>query len=331
MRDLNTSAMSRRLVFRIATAGIWLLAIPGCAGSASLPLYDTHAHFFSADTARYPQDLRGAREGEDHLRARIQEAPNTPERVLPVWEANGVEGGVAVQYAEVYKRDNSFVLDSGDRFPEKIAVVVILDPLSPESPDQLRRLVREHGVSGVRLTGGPADGSYPWLAAPGTQALWQVADELRLAVVVMPLPSELSVSALEAIAANAARFPNAQVVLDHVGWGRPGHDLDVLKSVVGKYENVSFKLTTVNLDRLHLEGDDAPAYVRQLVDLFGAGRVMWGSDFGRTPLPYSTMVDRLNAATIRLEPAERRSLMHDTGARVFRRQSPVRMRKEKQQ
>ena len=319
----NTPAISRRRAFRILAASTLLLVDTGCVGmsrSADALLYDTHAHFFSSDTARYPQDLRGAREGEDHLRARIAASPNTPEHVLSVWRENAVEGGVAVQYAEVYKRDNRFVLDSGDRFPDKIAVVVILDPLSPDSPGELRRLVREHGVAGVRLTGGPAaDGNYAWLDAAGTRALWQVADELRLAVVIMTLPSELSRPALQRVAENARRFPNAQVVLDHVGWARPGDDLHALHAAIGEHGNVSLKLTTINLERIELEGGNASEYVRQVVSLFGAHRVMWGSDFGRTALPYGAMVDRLRTAMSGLSPAEKRSLMHDTGAHVFRR------------
>ena len=310
-------------MLRIALVAAGMIAIGGCVaptGPASVSLYDTHAHFFTPDTARYPQDLRGAREGEAQLRARIAASPNTPETVLPVWRANGVAGGVAVQYAEAYKRDNRFVLDSGDRVPEKIAVVVILDPLSPDSPAALRRLVRDHGVTGVRITGRPdADGNYAWLDAPSAQAMWQVADDLRLAVVIMTLPAELSSSALARIAAIAKSFPNARVVLDHVGWAKPGADLDALHTGLGDRRNVYFKLTTVNLESLERAGQDPVAYVRRVVDLFGADRVMWGSDFGRTALPFAAMVHRMEAAAANLTPSEKRQVMHDTGYRVFRR------------
>jgi len=312
-----------RTIPRIAALTAWMLAIGGCVaptGPATVRLYDTHAHFFTADTARYPLDVRGAREGEDQLRARIAASPNTPETVLPVWKANGVAGGVAVQYAEAYKSDNRFVLDSGDRFPAKIAVVVILDPLSPGSPAELRRLAREHGVSGVRITGRPdAGGTYGWIDAPSAQALWRVADELKLAVVIMTLPAELSPSALTRIATLAGRFPNARVVLDHIGWAKPGEDLNALHAAIGNRRNVYLKLTTVNLELLERASDDSAGYVRRVVDLFGARRVMWGSDFGRSALSFDRMVHRLEAAEARLTPGEKRQLMYETGHRVFHR------------
>ncbi|WP_066799554.1 amidohydrolase family protein [Sphingomonas soli] len=315
-------AFPRRAMLRLAAASC-LLAIGGCVAPerpSAIPLYDTHAHFFSPDTARYPQDTRGAREGEEQLRARIAAHPNTPETVLPVWQAHGVAGGVAVQYNEAYKRDNRFVLDSGDRFPDKIAVVVILDPLAPESGAELRRLAHERGVTGVRITGRPdADGNYIWLDAPTTQEMWRVADELRLAVVIMTLPAEVMPGPLAQIAALAARFPNARVVLDHIGWAKPGADLDALRAAVGARSNVYFKLTTVNLELLERAGDDPAAYVRRVVDLFGADRVMWGSDFGRSALTFEAMVHRLAEATEQLTPLEKRKLMHDTGYRIFRR------------
>ena len=308
---------------RIVTVAAGLLTLGGCVastGPAPLRLYDTHAHFFTPDTARYPQDLRGAREGEAELHARIAAFPNTPETVLPVWQANSVSGGVAVQYAEAYKRDNRYVLDSGDRFPAKIAVVVILDPLSPDSAAELRRLARTHGVTGVRMTGRPdAAGAYQWIDAPATQAMWQVADELGLAVVIMTLPAEVSPSPLAQIAKMAERFPNARVVLDHVGWAKPGADLDTLHAAIGARRNVYLKLTTVNLELLERAGEDAAGYVRRVVDLFGAGRVMWGSDFGRSALTFDAMVHRLDTAAARLTLAEKRQLMHDTGYRIFRR------------
>ncbi len=45
-------------------------------------LFDTHAHFFTDDTKRFPIDVTGAREGEAEVRARIARDPATAERLL---------------------------------------------------------------------------------------------------------------------------------------------------------------------------------------------------------------------------------------------------------
>ena len=56
---------------------------------------------------------------------------------------------------------------------------------------------------------------------------------------------------------------------------------------------------------------------RRAVDLFGADRVMWGSDIGTSSGTYKDMVQRMIAASDLLTPEEQRKVWHDTGRRVF--------------
>ena len=51
--------------------------------------------------------------------------------------------------------------------------------------------------------------------------------------------------------------------------------------------------------------------------MFGAGRLMWGSDFGNTLRPYAEMVADAVASTARLSDTERRRVLHDNGAAMF--------------
>lgn len=290
-------------------------------------LYDTHAHFISDDQARYPLDPNGsARQSVEVIRQRLTAHPWSAATVLAVWDAEQVSGGAAVQYNTAYKTNNSYILDTSDAHPGRIAPVIILDARLPETPAKLRQLVTQRGVTGLRLTGpAAADGSWPWLDSPEAQRTWAEADRLGIAIVLMYIgvDSAPSADALARIERLAARYSRVRVVLDHVGWpgnaAAPDHGLTPAHHALAKRRNIYFKLTTINFDRLAEQHAEAGPFVRAVVDLYGADRVMWGSDIGNTSHPFPEMVARARAATAVLTARERRKVLHDTGERTFAR------------
>lgn len=290
------------------------------------PLYDTHAHFFSDDTQRYPLNLSGAREGEEHLRRRIASNPATPERIFERWDASGVSAGCGVQYNTVYKSDNSYVLDVAARHADRIAPVVMLDATAPETPTALQEFVNERGVVGLRLYGrADADGSMPWLDSPAALRTWEVADRHGLAMVLMFVPAQAGAVALPRIATLASRFAATSVSLDHFGWvgTDPAQLLPPSLLQMREHRNIFYKLTTINFHRLERARIDSAQFVRRLADMFGAERMMWGSDVGNTLDEYASMARRAREATTLLTSAQRRLFLHDTGARLFARRAGV--------
>lgn len=289
----------------------------------SAPLYDTHAHFFSNDTQRYPLNTANAREGEESLRRRIASDPATPERNFKLWDASGVTGGCGVQYNTVYKSDNSYLLDVAARHPDRIAPIVMLDATAPDTPGTLDTFVRERGVVGLRLYGRvEADGSLPWLDSQAAKRTWEVADRHGLAMVLMFVPAQAGAVALPAIAALAKRFSATTLSLDHFGWAgsAPAQLLPPSLVQMREQRNVYYKLTTINFHQLEQARIDSAQFVRRLVDMFGADRMMWGSDVGNTLDDYASMARRARASTTLLTAAERQLFLHDTGARLFARQ-----------
>lgn len=288
-------------------------------------VYDAHAHFFTSDIAAYPIDTSGAREGEADLRRRILETPSTPEAILASWARNGVAGGAGVQYNSAYKTDNRYVLAVSDAAPEQVSAVVILDPQDPATPQRLGEMVRDHAIRGVRMTGFPdGDGRYPYFESDAALATWAEAERLGIAVVLMYLPGRKpSPAALARIGELADHFPDLAIVLDHCGWpaaqGAPDYGFGAAHQTLADRRNVYFKLTTINLDQLDAAGIDAGGFVARLVGLYGADRVMWGSDFGNTQGTFDSMVARAVAATSALSATQRRAVLHDTGARIFAR------------
>jgi predicted TIM-barrel fold metal-dependent hydrolase len=285
-------------------------------------LFDTHAHFFTNDVARYPADASGAREGRDAMMARLERDPATAERVLALWDACGVAGGAAVQYNTVYKTDNRYTIDVADAHHDRVSAVLILDAAAAETPEQLRALAGRHNVSALRLFGYPdAAGEYPWLDSPAALKTWDVAAEMRLNMVVMYAPGQPSFPALRRIVALARRYPQIVIALDHCGW--PGPHGGAAGTIGPEHlelvevPNIHFKLTQINFNRFAESAIDPADFVRRMVDTYGAGRLMWGSDFGNTKVSYAEMAEQAIAATQLLAEADRHRVLHDNGARLF--------------
>ena len=285
------------------------------------PLYDTHAHFFTNDLARYPINTANAREGEDTLRRRIQSEPATPDRIFRFWDDSGVIGGVGVQYNTIYKSDNSYVLDTAAAHPERITPVVMLDAAAAGTPSTLTRWINEKGIAGLRLFGRAAsDGSYPWLNSPAALQTWEVANRYSLKMILMYAPASMSSPAYETIASVAQRFSATTIALDHFGWaGCEPADLGLAAPLVRMREcgNVYFKLTTINFHLFEKAGIDAALFVRRAADIFGADHMMWGSDVGNTLESYDSMARRARTAAALLTPAERALFLSGTGMRLF--------------
>jgi predicted TIM-barrel fold metal-dependent hydrolase len=304
-----------------------LLPAASWAAEDSAPLYDTHVHLFTPDMQRYPIDLSGGvPEVARVLKGEIIAAPHTPDVVLQAWADNGVAGGVAVQFYSAYLNDNSFLLDSADAHRDKIAACVIFNATDPSTPAALKAAARTHGVTGLRLTGYPdAQGNYPWLDSDPAQATWAVADQLGLAVVVMYPPGKPTAAAFAHLNVLARRYPHVRLILDHFGWpvfvGAPSYGLSDAFEPLKGLPNLYYKFTTTNIDALAKAQVAPEDFLRHAVDVVGADRIMWGSSFGAAAPPYADLVKRIRLAVVKLTPAERRAVLHDTGQAMFGRKA----------
>jgi len=300
-------------------------ALPACAIAAaqvSEPLFDAHIHFFTNDIARYPIDPRFAREPEEIFRARIMHAPATPDTIFPLWRSAGVEGGAGVQYSGAYKTDNSYLLDLADRHHAQLATEIIVNARDPESPAQVERMARSRHIDALRLTGAAdADGSYPWLDSDRALAVWAVAERLQLPVGITYLPPKVTREAFGAIAKLADRFPGCTIIFEHLGWTGGANSSGLLPEheTLASKRNVSFKWTTLDIDPLRAAGIDPAHCLRDAVKLYGASRIMWGSDFGNSTRAYGGMVVDARDSCALLSAGDRRAVLHDTGRALYRR------------
>ncbi|MGE0294541.1 MAG: amidohydrolase [Hyphomonadaceae bacterium] len=265
-------------------------------------MFDAHAHLISADRGRYPpKPLRG------ELSPGEFDDPMTAEKLIAFMDAAGVSGACAVQRAHVYGYDNSYILDAASAYPQRFRAVVALNAADPSTPSILSHLIRERGASGVRFVA-PSFPHAPldWIESEEAEASWRAATELGAPICVHVLFVQRD-TVLPALARQAARFTDVPIIVDHVGGAHPSHvelawmqsqGLDVgfeypesvLKLV--EFGNVVMKASSINLS----VSPSPAAFLARALELFGAERLIWGSDIGQSRGAYSAKVSEARAA-----------------------------------
>jgi predicted TIM-barrel fold metal-dependent hydrolase len=288
---------------------------------APFPIFDTHPHFYTPDTAKYAPkkdiDQRG-------LNA-IRNTPMTPEVVVKqYWDGAGILMGTGVQYNTVYGTDNTYLLDVCKADPARVLPVVILPATDPATPDTLRRMTRENRIAGVRLFGSPVNGEFEFLSEAAIPS-WKAVDELGIAMVLMLVGGDLN-RTMGRVHEFAIRFPNVRIVLDHLGYPNPASSpetfgLTANHHAIAAHRNLYWKLTSFHLTtRLDTAKADLKGFVDYVARLYGADRMVWGSDIGNTPgtiEEHHALLQRMLDATAHLSYADRRSIFFDTAYRLF--------------
>lgn len=297
-------------------------------------LFDSHAHLISGDRTAYPPGLLRGAEGFAQVDDTV-----TAEELLAHMDRHGVAKACAVQRGHLYGYDNRYVIDAALAYPERFACVVILDAQDPATPGRLRHMVERQGVKGLRLAQTRIDFyDTAWMNAPAAIETWATAADLGIPVAVIFFRRHLAYG-LAALAVIAELFPELPIVVDHsgtpynaanyeVGWYAdhglsnalpPGPDFGIADTVgrLARYPNVHVKITEIVFDRLADAGVDPARFVRRLADVFGADRLMWGSDIGQSDAPYETKARAARAAAAELSAQERDDFLFGTADRLY--------------
>jgi predicted TIM-barrel fold metal-dependent hydrolase len=162
----------------------------------------------------------------------------------------------------------------------------------------------------------------PWLNSPQALKTWEVAQECGLAMDLEVLARGGGGAAIPVVIDLARRYPGIRIVLDHLLDPEPHatdqhFGLDERFEALANEKNLYYKFTSINLDVCREANVPAEKLLRRAVDLYGADRVMWGSDIGTSSGTYKEMVQRFLGSAVLLTPQEQRAVFHDTGRRVF--------------
>jgi len=229
---------------------------------------DTHAHIYSPDEVRYPMLAQPLRPPT---------GTGTIAHLQHEMAAGGVQRVVAIHTSTAYGWDNRFLADSARQNAPWMVGVCTLDPLDPSSPAALHRLVADSNVRGLRSY--PAGEQERHLDHPGVQALWHAAEELGIVVNVL-----IHVDLADELERMLTRHPGLRVVLDHCMYprGRDGLGGEAIRRTLqlARYPNLYAKLTWLvdSSDEPYPFRDTHPL-LRAVIDAYGPGRCVWGSDF----------------------------------------------------
>ncbi|PRE57234.1 amidohydrolase family protein [Burkholderia multivorans] len=241
-------------------------------------IVDIHPHIISDDEKRYPPAPLFGKRSEWS-----QERPNTVEALISAMDEAGVAKAAVVHSSTTYGFDNSYVVDSCARFPDRLVAVGSVDMLADDVASVIEKWVGS-GLAGLRIfTGGSTKDFDPSeLENPKSFRAWEILAELKLPMCIQTGPI-----GLPQVRMLAQKFPRVNVVLDHLA--RP----DVLDGppyanaaslfAMADLPNVYLKLTPRIFGDVKKEKASAETFFPRVVEAFGAARLAWGSNFPTSP------------------------------------------------
>lgn len=201
------------------------------------------------------------------------------EDLLPQAQAAGITGAVLVQ-TQQSDADTDYLLAIAQESDFIKAVVGWVDLASPGAPARIARLAQHPKLRGLRpmLQGLPADD-------------WILRAELEPALAAMK-EHQLSLDALvytrhlPHLEVFAKRHPDLAIVIDHgakpaiIAHDRPADDWLSAIAQIARQPNVYCKLSGLVTEAGKPQGEaELLPYISHLLSAFGAGRLMWGSDW----------------------------------------------------
>jgi predicted TIM-barrel fold metal-dependent hydrolase len=289
---------------RFVAASAATAVAPGTLALAPrVPFIDSHVHVWKHDPA-FPFAAGANVPAEDA----------SVEMLLELMRANDVERTVIIQVIH-YKWDNSYLASVLKRYPREFRGVCRVNPEDPKAPDELKRLTEEQGFHGVRLSlaAGPAG---DWIRGPLMPPLWRLCAQLKV-----PMTLLITVDRLPEIHALIEANPDLQVVIDHMADSPVDHPekLELLLALT-RYPKVVVKISHMwSLSKQAYPYADAQAQAKRLYDVFGAKRLMAGTDWpiSLKQLPYGKSVALYRDHLEFLSPADRVQILSKTVQTVW--------------
>ncbi len=232
-----------------------------------------------------------------------------PEDLGSLLYQNGVTATVLVQ-SMPNEADTHFMLDLSDRYTFIGAVVGWADLKAPDAPQRIAALAAHPKLRGLRPMLQDLDDD-AWIddpaLAPAVAAMLQHG--LRFDALVLPRH-------LPALLEFVRRFPQLPVVIDHLAKpamnGHPDAQwLQDMERLAG-HPQVHCKLSGMVTEAGPAwTVEQLRPYAKHVLQVFGAQRVMWGSDWPvlRLAANYGAWVDAAEALLEQLDPAQKKAVL----------------------
>ncbi len=242
----------------------------------------------------------------------------TGDNMVAEMDSLGVDGALLISPFSMYRYDASYALEVYARHPDRFGLIRPFDPHSDSIPEDMAEWTARPGVVGARimLTAEPFEADHP-----GLNQIMAAAATAGVPVNVMcstrlPLFGEL-----------AKRYPNTQLVIDHLGIAQPPEppppsepfaDLPNVLALA-ELDNVAIKISgACTLSHQPFPYPDIWEPLRQIFDAYGLERCLWGTDWTRATklLTYEQGVAAFRI-TDQLSDAERALLMGGSLSRIY--------------
>jgi predicted TIM-barrel fold metal-dependent hydrolase len=243
----------------------------------------------------------------------------TGDDMVAAMDAVGVAGAVLVSPFTMYRYDASYALAVHRQHPGRFGLVKPVDPSDPAVAETIADWAATPGTVGIRLLltrGASADP-----ADPGLHRVLTAAARHGLPVNLM------CTGRLAQAAQLAARHPDTQLVIDHLGLPQPQEppapaepfaDLPQLLALAA-YANMAVKVSgACTLSHDPFPYPDIWEPLARVFDAFGLDRCLWGTDWTRAVklLTYQEGVEAFRR-TDRLSNREKARLMGESLTRVY--------------
>lgn len=199
--------------------------------------------------------------------------------LVPIALANGVTGSVLVQ-TQQSDADTDYLLALAVQSDFIKAVVGWVDLASPHAPERIAYLAAHPKMRGLRpmLQCLPED---DWILRPELEPAIAAMKHHQLSFDALVYPRHLP--HLEIF---ARRHPDLSIVIDHaakpaiIGNDQPADDWCAALASIAVLPSVYCKISGLPMEAGRDQGEaELVPYIKYLVDIFGAERLMWGSDW----------------------------------------------------
>jgi predicted TIM-barrel fold metal-dependent hydrolase len=247
-------------------------------------------------------------------------AEMTGDQMVAAMDKVGVDAAVLVSPFSMYGYDPSYALEVGAKHPTKFCLVRPVDPNDPAVADTIADWATKKGTVGVRIMMRDNVSTDP--ADPGVNRVLAAAARHGMAV------NLLCWGRLEQAGQLAARNPNTQIVVDHLGLQQPFEPpappncwADLPKvTALAAHPNVAIKISgACTLSHGKFPYKDIWDPLGRIFDAFGFGRCMWGTDWTRAVglLTYEQGVEAFRV-TDRLSASDKAALMGETLTKIYK-------------
>lgn len=275
-------------------------------------IIDIHPHIISPDTGQYPYNPLGGIRSDWSA-----ERPFTFEQYVAEMAAAGVAQAAMVQSSTTYGYDNAYAADSVGRDPARFVGVYSVDIAAPDAVETIEGW-RRRGMAGLRLFGAgstvQSDGG--WMIAPETFPVWEHMAEINMTVAIQT--TSIGLPVVEEI---LERFPEVNVVLDHLGRPDLTDGAPYAKAAplwrLARFDNLFLKVTPRTFDLAEKAPATPETFFPRLVAEYGAERLAWGSNFPANNGSLRDLVEQGHRCFAALSDSDRAAIWAGTAERLY--------------